>query len=61
MFPSQKMWIQDVTEAYIQGDHIQWDAYVKPAEELNLKEVMYCKHLTPYYGLFESGDSWLQQ
>lgn len=61
MFASHKMWLQDVTEAYIQGHILLRDIYVNPDKKLTLKEDIYLKIIKALYGLSESGDSWFEK
>lgn len=61
LFPEHKIWLQDVTEAYIQWYDIQQDVYVKPAKKFELPLNTYLKPLKPLYRLSESGDSWFHK
>ena len=56
-----KIWLQDVTQAYIQGYDLQREVYIKPTEHFQLKPNTYLKLLKPLYGLSESGDSCFQK
>ena len=55
------IWLQDVTQAYIQGYDLQRDVYITPSDEFKLPKDMYLKLLKPLYGLSESGHSWFQK
>lgn len=48
MFLDHKTWLQDITQAYIQGHDLQLDVYLKIANRLNLPQDKYWKLLKPF-------------
>lgn len=45
MFPNDKICLHDVTQAYKQGQGLQWDSYVKPADQFNLPNDKFLKNI----------------
>lgn len=58
IFHNDKIWLQDVTKAYIQEHELHRKLFVKLAERLELPQDTYLKVLETLYGLSESVDSW---
>lgn len=57
IFPSHKIWFQDITQAYIKGQDLQREFYLEPDDQFKLPRNTYLKLLNPLYGLSKSGDS----
>lgn len=61
MFQSLKIYLQNLTQAYVQGHYLQANVYVKLSKELYIKEGMYLKLFKLLYEISESGDSSLHK
>lgn len=56
-----KIWLQDVTKAYIRGHDLTRAVYVKATKDFELPEDQLLNLLKPLYRLKESVEAWFQK